>query len=243
SISIRANAIQDYGQVVRAASEWVTLVLQTSTPTNTPTLIPPTATPSPTPQPITLTNPSGLRLSGSDFCWNNVPHASGYQINKSGGFFAEFAIADDPADDADHSTTNPGGGSGGSTCRNIGSLRPGLVLSVKALGSGRYRDSGWSYYTVPRPTARPTQRPTQRPPTAVPPTTVPPTTQPRVAHLYTHMEYRYVSCTQNGQFGFCQERRQCSKVCWVDARHICWNHRCGGWARTGAFISAALPGS
>ena len=246
SISIRANAIQDYGQVVRAASEWVTLVLQTSTPTNTPTLIPPTATPSPTPQPITLTNPSGLRLSGSDFCWNNVPHASGYQINKSGGFFAEFAIADDPADDADHSTTNPGGGSGGSTCRNIGSLRPGLVLSVKALGSGRYRDSGWSYYTVPRPTARPTQRPpTAVPPTRVPPTRLPPTLHPTdpPARLYHYQELRLVPCMQDGQPGLCQERRQCSRVCWVNSSHVCWNHRCGGWGRTGAFIPAALPGS
>ena len=229
-------------------------VIDASTPipptsTNTPTSIPTatfTATATATPQPITLTNPSGLRLSGSNFCWNNVPHASGYRINKSGGFFAEFAITDDPASDADHSTTDPGGGSGGSTCRNIGSLRPGLVLSVKALGSGRYRDSGWSYFSVPRPTARPTQRPpTAVPPTRVPPTRLPPTLHPTdpPARLYHYQELRLVPCMQDGQPGLCQERRQCSRVCWVNSSHVCWNHRCGGWGRTGAFIPAALPGS
>ncbi len=220
-------------------------VTPTPTPTNTSTATPtltsthtpipwPTSTPLPTATPQPLPNPGGLSLNDSNFCWNNVPNASGYQVNKSGGFGASGRAVDPGA-----------GGGGGRSCRNVGTVHAGLVLSVKALGSGSYSDSGWSYHTVPAPptaTPHPTNTPRPRPTnTPVPPP--PPTATPRVAHVYPDTQYRFVDCVKGGLPGACQERRDCTKVCWVDAPNICWNHgqNCGSWIRTGGFIPRSQP--
>ena len=227
-LSVRAKAA---GYI---SSDWATLIVP-SPPTNTPlppptntplppptntpvpptnTPVPPTNTPPPTATKIKLPKPTGLSLSGSNFCWNNVANASGYDVNKGGGF-----------------STGETSTQSGRTCQNVGSVYTGLVLSVRAKGSGAYSDSDWSNYLVQATAVPPTNTPrppTQKPPTPVPPTPKPPTATPRVAVIVKYSENRTAYCPIFGRI--CAQVRTCEKTCW-QGTNICWNfgRNCTAW--------------
>ena len=133
--------------------------------------IPPTLTPTT----CVLPPPSSLTISGSTLCWNNVPNAMGYNKFKVDSGIIPRAV-------------DPGTGGGGRSCHDFGSVSPGDILRVQALGDATCNDSAWSHLEVPDSpdrTATPTRTPAAGTPTNTPAATLQPLDAPTNLS-YTH---------------------------------------------------------